>query len=318
MGNTIVTTDFNFSGQTSLYHGKVRDVYTINDKYLIMVATDRISAFDVVLPRGIPYKGQVLNQLAAYFLKSTADIVPNWLLSTPHPNVSLGVRCTPFKIEMIVRSSLVGHAWREYSAGKREICGQSMPDGMKEYDQFPVPLITPSTKAETGHDEDISRQQIISENLATEQQFDRLSDISLQLFARGQEMALEHGLYLSDTKYEFGLVGDDIYVIDEIHTPDSSRYFYNDSYQQYLVDQSNPPKHLSKEFVREWLMERGFNGQEDQKMPEMTDEFVYAISDRYIELYQQLTGMPFNKPADDSKDILPEIESSIKNALDKL
>lgn len=317
MDQTIETTGFEFPGQTGVYHGKVRDVYTIKDSYLVMVATDRISAFDVVLPRAIPYKGQVLNQLAAHLLKSTDDIVPNWLLSTPHPNVSVGIRCEPFKIEMIVRGSLVGHAWREYSSGKRELCGTVLPDGLREYDQFPSPIITPSTKAETGHDEDIIPDKIVAESLATAEQFAQLSDISLQLFARGQEMARERGLYLCDTKYEFGLVGSDIYLIDEVHTPDSSRYFYYDSYEQYLNDRKTPPKHLSKEFVREWLMERGFSGQDGQQMPDLTDEFVASVSERYIELYQQLSGQPFNKRAL-TQDPAAEIKTAVEAGLEKL
>ena len=312
----IDTTDFAFARQTQVYHGKVRDVYTINDIIMVSVATDRISAFDVILPRTIPYKGQVLNQLAAYFLDKTTDIIPNWLISTPDPNVSIGHRLEPYKIEMVVRGGLVGHAWREYSDGKRELCGEVMPEGLSQYDMFPAPIITPSTKADAGHDEDISAAQIIETGLATAEEFARLTEYALQLFARGQEMAAERNLILMDTKYEFGKnENGGILLIDEIHTPDSSRYFYKDTYDAYINDRTNEaPRHLSKEFVREWLMERGFSGQDGQTVPEMTDEFVSQASERYIELYEQLTGQPFEKPSDDV-DPIERIKTSVDNAL---
>ncbi|CAN5377272.1 phosphoribosylaminoimidazolesuccinocarboxamide synthase [soil metagenome] len=312
----IDTTDFAFAGQTQVYHGKVRDVYTINDTIMVSVATDRISAFDVILPRAIPYKGQVLNQLAAYFLDKTTDILPNWLISTPDPSVSIGHKLEPYKIEMVVRSGLVGHALREYSDGKRELCGEVMPDGLNEYDMFPTPIITPSTKAAAGHDEDISAAKIIETGLATADEFAQLSEYALQLFARGQEMAAERNLILMDTKYEFGKnENGGIFLIDEIHTPDSSRYFYKDTYDAYISDRTNEaPRHLSKEFVREWLMERGFNGQDGQTVPEMTDEFVSQASERYIELYEQLTGLPFEKPSDDV-DPIERIKTSVDDAL---
>jgi phosphoribosylaminoimidazole-succinocarboxamide synthase len=309
-------TDFAFTGQTQVYHGKVRDVYTVHDDVLVAVATDRISAFDVILPRAIPYKGQVLNQLAAYFLGKTTDILPNWLISVPDPNVSIGHKLEPYKIEMVVRGGLVGHAAREYADGKRELCGVSLPEGLKEYDMFPSPIITPSTKAEAGHDEDISAEKIIAIGLATEEEFAKLSDFALKLFARGQELAKERGLVLMDTKYEFGKNSDgEIFVIDEIHTPDSSRYFYADSYNAYVVDRGKEsPRHLSKEFVREWLMEHGFSGQDGQIVPEMTDEIVNQISYRYIELYEQLTGQKFVKPSDEI-DPIERIKTSVDNAL---
>lgn len=313
----ISSTDFHFADQTAVYHGKVRDVYTINI-HLVMVATDRISAFDVILPRPIPFKGQVLNQLAGYFLEKTTDIAPNWLIELPDPNVAIGKRLEPFKVEMIVRSGLVGHAWREYSAGKRELCGVAMPDGMKEYDMFAAPIITPSTKADEGHDEDITGDEIIARGLATSDEFAALSGIAQKLFARGQQLANDQGLILMDTKYEFGK--DDsgtIYVIDEIHTPDSSRYFYKDSYDAFVSGDSNEqPRHLSKEFVREWLMERGFSGRAGQTLPEMDDEFVQSVSDRYVELYESLTGQTF-VPADTSN-VLSRIEQSITKSLEKL
>jgi phosphoribosylaminoimidazole-succinocarboxamide synthase len=312
----IDTTDFAFAGQTQVYHGKVRDVYTINDTLLVAVATDRISAFDVILPRAIPYKGQVLNQLAAYFLDKTTDILPNWLISTPDPNVSIGHKLEPFKIEMVVRGGLVGHAWREYSAGKRELCGEAMPDGLNQYDMFSTPIITPSTKAAAGHDEDISAAEIVETGLATADEFAQLTDYALRLFARGQELANERGLVLMDTKYEFGKnENGGIFVIDEIHTPDSSRYFYKDTYDAFINDRTaDEPRHLSKEFVREWLMERGFSGQDGQTVPEMTDEFVTQVSERYIELYEQLSGQPFEKPSDDI-DPFERINNSVVNAL---
>ncbi len=300
----IVGTDFDFPGQTAVYHGKVRDIYTIDEKYLVAVASDRISAFDVILPRPIPYKGQVLNQLAAYFLQATADTAPNWLINTPHPNVSLGHRCEPFMVEVVVRDCMVGHAWREYRAGIRELCGVPLPEGLSEYDRLPEPIITPSTKAETGHDEDISMDKILSLGLATARQWSVIRETALELFARGQQMAEAKGLYLADTKYEFGSYGADIYVIDEVHTPDSSRYFYADNFRH----------NLSKEFVREWLMERGFSGQLGEAVPEMTDEFIQMVSDRYIELYEQLTGQKFTPSKSDSQ----AIQASVVAALEKL
>lgn len=313
---SIITTDFAFPGQTGLYHGKVRDVYTIKDKYLVAVATDRISAFDVILPRGIPYKGQVLNQLAAHFLQATADIASNWLISVPDPNVSIGRKYQPFEIEMVIRSCLVGHAWREYQAGKRKLSGSPMPDGLKEYDEFPEPIITPATKAKTGHDEDIKPEEIIKRGLATEDEWAKLAAMTKTVFAKGQQMAAERGLYLADSKYELGKLNGQIYLIDEVHTPDSSRYFYLDSYRAYLKDRKDEPKHLSKEFVREWLMERDFSGQAGQKLPEMDDEFVNLVSERYIELYEEMTGQKFVKPKDDEP--LKRIETNVLKALNTL
>jgi phosphoribosylaminoimidazole-succinocarboxamide synthase len=312
----ITSTEFNFSGQTSLYYGKVRDVYIIND-YLVMIATDRISAFDVILLRPIPFKGQVLNQMAEYFLNKTTDIVPNWLIAVPDPNVSIGKKLDPYKVEMVVRCGLVGHAWREYSAGKRVLCGEPMPDGLKEYDMFPAPIITPSTKADEGHDEDISAKEIVSTGLMSQSEFDELSRIALALFARGQQLANEKGLVLMDTKYEFGKDQDgNIYVIDEIHTPDSSRYFYKDSYDAFVAGKSDEePRHLSKEFVREWLMERGFSGKDGQNLPEMDDEFVQMVSDRYVELYEKIVGEKF-LPADIT-DPQARIETSINHFIQK-
>lgn len=311
----IASTDYNFPGQTAAYHGKVRDVYTIDDT-LVVVATDRISAFDVILPRAIPYKGQVLNQLAAFFLEKTTDILPNWLIATPDPNVSIGHKLDPYKIEMVVRGGLVGHAWREYSAGKRELCGEAMPDGLSEYDMFPAPIITPSTKAAEGHDEDISALDIVATGLAPEEEFAQLSQYALALFARGQELARERGLVLMDTKYEFGKSPDGtIYVIDEIHTPDSSRYFYADTYDAYVADHTQPlPRHLSKEFVREWLMANNFSGKDGEVVPEMSDEFVASVSDRYIELFEQLSGQSFVKPPVD-QDPIERINTRVINAL---
>lgn len=309
-------TDFHFSGQTGVYHGKVRDVYTIGER-LVSVATDRISAFDVILPRAIPFKGQVLNELAAYFLEATQKIVPNWLQATPDPNVSVGRRAEPFKVEMVIRGLLVGHAWREYQAGKRELCGAAMPDGLKEYDALPEPIITPTTKAAAGHDEDISPEQIIKQSLVSEGDWQQLSDYTHQLFAEGQKMARERGLMLADTKYEFGKLPDgQIILIDEVHTPDSSRYFYADSYDDYVAGRAkDKPRHLSKEFVREWLMARGFQGQKGQELPEMDDEFVRSVSERYIELYEQMTGRTFVKA--DTADIAGRIETNVKNYLEQ-
>jgi len=283
---------FKFKQQTGFYKGKVRDVYSISNKYLVMFASNRISAFDVILPRPIPFKGQVLNQIAAYMLNATKDICPNWLLSVPAPNVSLGKKCEPFKIEMVVRGNLTGHAWRTYSAGKRTLCGIQMPEGMKENDYFPTPVITPSTKAEEGHDEDISAQEIIDKKLATETEWKTLSNYALQLFERGKEIAAKQGLILVDTKYEFGKLGDEIILMDEIHTPDSSRYFYADGFEE-RQEKGERQKQLSKEFVREWLIENNFMGKEGQTVPEMSDAWIQTISDRYIELYEKIIGATF-------------------------
>jgi phosphoribosylaminoimidazole-succinocarboxamide synthase len=283
---------FSFPGQTAFYSGKVRDVYTIGDR-LVMVASDRISAFDVILPRPIPYKGQVLNQIAAYMLKATSDICPNWLEAVPAPNASIGKKCVPFKIEMVVRGNLTGHAWRTYSSGQRILCGASMPEGMKENDFFPTPIITPSTKADEGHDEDISPDEIIAKGLATAEDWAILSQYALQLFERGKEIAAKQGLILVDTKYEFGKIGDTVYLMDEIHTPDSSRYFYADGFEERQAG-GERQKQLSKEFVREWLIANNFMGKEGQTVPEMTDEWVNTISQRYIELYEKVIGEKFN------------------------
>jgi phosphoribosylaminoimidazole-succinocarboxamide synthase len=312
---TIPGTHFSFPGQTDIYRGKVRDVYTINDETIVSVATDRISAFDVIFPRPIPHKGQVLNQLAAHFLKATSDIAPNWLEQIPDPNVSIGKKCEPFKIEMVIRGALVGHAWRVYDAGVRELCGVPLPNGMKEYDLFEEPIITPSTKAHTGHDEDTTAMEIVEQGLATEAEFERLSIMSRQLFIRGRQEAREQGLILADTKYEFGKRGGEIYVIDEIHTPDSSRYFYADSYEAYLADRSEEtPRNLSKEFVRQWLLEQGFSGLDGQVMPEMDDSFIESVSRRYIELFERLTGDKFVYP-DTKVDPLERIEKNVTEAL---
>lgn len=287
-------TSFQFPNQTGFYRGKVRDVYSFEDK-LVMVATDRISAFDVVLPRAIPFKGQVLNQIAAHFLKATKDIVPNWLISVPDPNVSVGHKCEAYPVEMVVRGYLSGHAWREYRSGKRAICGVSVPDGLKESDKLPSPIITPTTKAKEGHDQDISREEIISQGLVSEEEYVQLEKYALALFERGTEMAAKQGLILVDTKYEFGRAEDGtIYLIDEIHTPDSSRYFYLDTYQSNQ-EAGLPQRQLSKEFVREWLIENGFQGKDGQQVPEMDDDRVTLISERYIELFEKVTGMPFEK-----------------------
>ena len=283
---------FNFPRQTAFYKGKVRDVYTIADKNLVMLASDRISAFDVILPRPIPFKGQVLTQIAAHMLKATADICPNWLMSVPAPNVSIGKKCDPFKIEMVVRGNLTGHAWRTYASGKRVLCGAAMPDGMKENDYFPSPIITPSTKAAEGHDEDIAPADIVAQGLATAEEWDQLSDYTLRLFARGKEIAARQGLILVDTKYEFGKLGGQIVLMDEIHTPDSSRYFYADGFEE-RQQKGERQKQLSKEFVREWLIENNFMGKEGQTVPAMSDEWVGTISKRYIELYEKVIGQPF-------------------------
>jgi phosphoribosylaminoimidazole-succinocarboxamide synthase len=283
---------FKFKQQTAFYKGKVRDVYSISNKFLVMIASDRISAFDVILPRPIPFKGQVLNQVAAYMLQATKDICPNWLISVPAPNVSIGKKCDPFKIELVVRGNLTGHAWRTYAAGSRTLCGVTMPDGMQENDHFPAPIITPSTKAETGHDEDIAALEIVERGLATENEWKILSHYALQLFERGKEIAARQGLILVDTKYEFGRIGDEIILMDEIHTPDSSRYFYADGFAE-RQQKGERQKQLSKEFVREWLIENNFMGKEGQTVPEMSDAWIQTISDRYIELYEKITGKKF-------------------------
>ncbi|HTN47490.1 MAG TPA: phosphoribosylaminoimidazolesuccinocarboxamide synthase [Flavipsychrobacter sp.] len=280
--------------QTNFYKGKVRDVYTIGDNHLVMVVSDRISAFDVVLPEPIPYKGQVLNQIAAKYLDATADIVPNWKISTPLPNVTLGHKCETYPVEMVVRGYLTGHAWRTYKSGKRELCGVALPEGLKENDRFETPIITPTTKAHEGHDEDISREEIIKQGLVSEKEYEQLEKYTLALFERGTQIAKERGLILVDTKYEFGKIGDTIYLIDEIHTPDSSRYFYLEGFDE-RQQAGEAQKQLSKEFVREWLMENGFQGKEGQQVPEMTEEVVNNISDRYVELYEQVTGSKFVK-----------------------
>ena len=314
--NALTKTDFNFKGQTKVYHGKVRDVYFIDNKYLVMVASDRISAFDVILPEGIPYKGQVLNQIAALFLDETKDIVPNWKIATPDPMVTVGRLCKPFPVEMIIRGYLTGSSWRTYKSGKREICGVAIPDGMKEHQRFEKPIITPTTKADEGHDEDISREEIIRQGLISEEDYKQIEEITYKLFQRGTEIAAKHGLILVDTKYEFGKIGDQIYLMDEIHTPDSSRYFIADEYEE-CFEKGLPVKQLSKEFVREWLMANGFQGQEGQQVPEMTPEIVNSISERYIELYEKVTGKKFEK-ADESDDILKRIEKNIAECLEKL
>lgn len=312
----LTKTEFNFKGQTKVYHGKVRDVYFIDNKYLVMVASDRISAFDVILPEGIPYKGQVLNQIAALFLDETSDIVPNWKIATPDPMVTVGKLCKPFPVEMIIRGYLTGSSWRTYKSGKREICGVPIPDGMKEHQRFEKPIITPTTKADEGHDEDISREEIIRQGLISEDDYKQIEEITYKLFQRGSEIAAKHGLILVDTKYEFGKIGDQIYLMDEIHTPDSSRYFIADQYEE-CFEKGLPVKQLSKEFVREWLMANGFQGQEGQQVPEMTPEIVSSISDRYIELYEKVTGKKFEK-ADESDDVLKRIEKNIADCLEQL
>jgi phosphoribosylaminoimidazole-succinocarboxamide synthase len=308
MEKTILASDFIFPRQKSIYKGKVRDVYNIDDKYLLMVVSDRISAFDVVLPRGIPYKGQVLNQIAAKFLDATSDIVPNWKIACPDPTVTIGHKCKPYPLEMIVRAYLTGSSWRTYKAGARVICGISLPDGMKEHERFPIPIITPTTKAEQGsHDADISRDQILKSRLVSEDDYTVIEKYTLDIFMRGSEIAAQHGLILVDTKYEFGNKDGKIMLIDEINTPDSSRYFYADEYQERF-DKGLPQKQLSKEFVREWLMENGFQGLDGQKVPEMTDDFVLQVSQRYIELYEKITGEKFEKA--DISDVRSRIENN--------
>lgn len=313
----VTGTDFNFSGQTAKYVGKVRDVYTIKDEYLVMVATDRISAFDVVLPKGIPFKGQVLNQIASKFLDITSDIVPNWKIASPDPMVTVGHKCEPLPLEMIVRAYLTGSSWRTYKSGSRVICGVNIPDGMKEHQKFDTPIVTPTTKAEIGtHDEDISKEEILSKGIVSEEIYQQLEAISLALFKRGSEIAAERGLILVDTKYEFGMKNGKIYLIDEIHTPDSSRYFYANTYEE-LFAQGLPQRQLSKEFVREWLMANNFQGRSGEVVPEMTDQIVSSISDRYIELFENITGSEFEKIPYDSN-VYERIETNINNMLARL
>ncbi len=313
--NAIKETNFIFSNQTNFYRGKVRDVYTINSEYLVMVASDRISAFDVVLPKPIPYKGQVLNQIAARFLEATQDIVPNWVISVPDPNVTIGKICEPFKVEMVIRGYLAGHAWREYLAGKRSICGVQLPDGLKENDRLPEPIITPTTKAAVGHDEDISREEILKQGIVAEADYVQLENYTRALFKRGTEIAADRNLILVDTKYEFGKADGKIFLIDEIHTPDSSRYFYLEGYQE-RQQKNEPQKQLSKEFVRKWLLENGFSGQDDQQVPEMTPQIINSISERYIELYEHITGVSFQKSGDEN--ILDRVEKNIQKAVELL
>ena len=313
--NALTSTNFSFPGQTSVYHGKVRDVYFIGDNLLCMVATDRISAFDVILPKGIPFKGQILNQIAAKFLNETRDIVPNWLLATPDPMVSIGYRCKGYPVEMIVRGYLCGSAWRAYKAGAREICGVRLPEGMRENEKFPTPIITPTTKAEIGtHDEDISREEILARGLVPENEYRQIEQYALALFARGQEIAAKHGLILVDTKYEFGSCNGQVMLMDEVHTPDSSRYFYADGYAERF-EAGEPQRQLSKEFVREWLMGNGFQGKEGQQVPEMTPAVVQSITDRYVELYEGITGDTFVK--EETCDLATRIENNINAYLKK-
>ena len=315
MSNVIIKTDFNFQNQVNLYKGKVRDVYTIKNDLLVMIASDRISAFDHVLPKGIPYKGQVLSQIAAKFLKDTSDIVPNWMEATPDPSVTIGKRCEPFKVEMVIRGYLTGHAWREYKAGKRMLCGVPMPDGMVENQKFESPLITPTTKADVGHDEDISREEILSSGLVKEEDYIMLEKYTRELFQRGTEIAAEKGLILVDTKYEFGMDSNNVItLIDEIHTPDSSRYFYQNTYQENL-DNGLQQKQLSKEFVRQWLIENGFQGKDGQQIPEMSEEYCESVSERYIELYELITGDKFIK--EDVSNVLERVEKNIADYLNK-
>ncbi len=312
----LTKTDFNFKGQKSVYHGKVRDVYNINNDLMVMVATDRISAFDVVLPKGIPFKGQVLNQIAAKFLDSTSDICPNWKLATPDPMVTVGLKCEGFRVEMIIRGVLTGSAWREYKNGCREICGVKLPEGMRENEAFPEPIITPTTKADEGHDLNISKEEIISTGLVAKEDYEIIEDYTRKLFKRGQAIAAKQGLILADTKYEFGKRDGKIYLIDEIHTPDSSRYFYADGYEE-KVNAREPQRQLSKEFVRQWLIEHDFMNEPGQKMPEITDEYAESVSERYIELYENIVGEKFEK-ADTASDIAARIEANVSNYLESL
>ena len=314
MSNAIIKSTFKFKGQTDEYNGKVRDVYTLDNGLLVMVASDRISAFDHVLPKGIPFKGQVLNQVATMFLDATKDIVPNWLIATPDPSVAVGHACETIRVEMVIRGYMAGHAAREYKVGKRILCGVPMPEGMKENDKFPVPIITPATKAEEGHDEDISREEIIAQGIVPEAVYIQLEDYTRKLFQRGTEMAAKQGLILVDTKYEFGILNGEVMLIDEIHTPDSSRYFYAEGYEGRQT-QNEPQRQLSKEFVREWLMENGFQGLEGQTMPVMPDDFVQVVTDRYIELYEKITGNAFVKS--DTSDIQERIQSNVDEYLER-
>lgn len=312
MKKALVRTDYDFPGQKSVYHGKVRDVYNIGDDVLVMVATDRISAFDVILPEGIPYKGQVLNQIAAKFLDATSDIVPNWKLATPDPMVTVGLMCEGFRVEMIIRGYLTGSAWREYEAGCRSLCGVALPDGMKENQKFPTPIITPTTKADAGHDENISKEEIIAQGIVSREDYELMEKYTYALFQRGTEMAAEKGLILVDTKYEFGKKDGKVYLIDEIHTPDSSRYFYADGYEEKFAN-GEPQKQLSKEFVRQWLIEHDFMGKEGQQVPEMTEAYVNSVSDRYIELYEHIVGEKFVKA--DGEDLATRIEKNVTGYL---
>lgn len=309
----LTRTDFHFDGQKSVYHGKVRDVYNINDDIIVMIATDRISAFDVILPKGIPFKGQVLNQIASKFLDQTKDICPNWKLATPDPMVTVGLKCEGFLVEMIIRSILTGSAWREYQKGCREICGVKLPDGMKENQRFPEPIITPTTKADEGHDMNISKEEIIAQGIVSKEDYEVMEDYTRKIFARGQEIAAEHGLILVDTKYEFGKRDGKVYLIDEVHTPDSSRYFYADGYEEKF-EKGEPQRQLSKEFVRQWLIEHNFMNEPGQTMPEITDEYAESVSERYIELFENITGDKFDKAAEDG-DIAARIENNVKNYL---
>jgi phosphoribosylaminoimidazole-succinocarboxamide synthase len=312
--NSLTNTNYNFPGQTNLYHGKVRDVYSIGDDILVMIATDRISAFDVVLPKGIPYKGQVLNQIASKFLDATSDIVPNWKIASPDPMVTIGTRCEPFKVEMVIRGYITGSAWRDYKKGARSICGIQLPEGLRENQRFETPIITPTTKADEGHDENISKEEIIAQGLVSKEDYEQLEKYTYELFKRGTEMAKEKGLILVDTKYEFGKKDGKIYLIDEIHTPDSSRYFYSDGYEERF-QKGEEQKQLSKEFVRKWLMENGFQGQEGQKVPEMSEEYCLSVSERYIELYEKIVGEKFIKA--DTKDLEARIENHVIKFLEK-
>lgn len=315
MDQALVNTDFHFKGQETVYHGKVRDVYFIDNDHIVMLATDRISAFDVILPVGIPFKGQVLNQIAAYFLDATEDIVPNWKIATPDPMVTIGHRCEPFKVEMVIRGYITGSAWRAYQKGERSICGIDLPEGLKENQKFDRPIITPTTKADAGHDENVSRGEIIAQGLVSEQDYAQIEKYTYALFARGQQMANERGLILVDTKYEFGKKDGKIYLIDEIHTPDSSRYFYADGYQERF-EKGEPQRQLSKEFVRQWLIENGFEGKEGQQIPVMTPEYCQSVSERYIELYEKVTGKGFVRSSSDHLE--ERINKNVADALARL
>lgn len=313
MNKALTSTEFNFAGQKSVYHGKVRDVYNINDNLMVMVATDRISAFDVILPKGIPFKGQVLNQIAAKFLDATSDICPNWKLATPDPQVTVGLKCEGFRVEMIIRGILTGSAWRDYEKGCREICGVKLPEGMRENERFPEPIITPTTKADEGHDLNISKEEIIAQGIVSKEDYEIMEDYTRKLFARGQEIAAKQGLILVDTKYEFGKRDGKVYLIDEIHTPDSSRYFYAEGYEEKF-EKNEPQKQLSKEFVRQWLIEHDFMNEPGQTMPEITDEYAASVSERYIELYEHITGETFDRNVD-QENINARIEKNVSDYL---